>query len=143
MYYPSMDSQQVHSQPLYDDSQMTPNSSVLDDTESIPLRGGFATSTQTNPSVSQPFHTFHFTAKLFTTGVPFEQQSEPSTCEASPSGSGSQKRICDSSGEESSDQEKDVDKSGITTSTEHDEASGQNSKGDGERLSISLIFNHN
>jgi hypothetical protein len=80
---------------------------------------------------------------LFTTGVPFEQQSKPSTCEASPSGSGSQKRICDSSGEESSDQEKDVDKSGITTSTEHDEASGQNSKGDGERLSISLIFNHN
>jgi hypothetical protein len=30
----------VHSQPLYDDSQMSPNSSVLDDTESIPLEEG-------------------------------------------------------------------------------------------------------
>jgi hypothetical protein len=142
MYCPTMDSQQVHSQPLYDDSQMLPNSSVVDDTESIPLRGGFATSTQNDPGVSQPFHTFHFTTKLCTTGVPFEKQSEPSTCEASPSSSGNQERICDSSEEESSDQEKAGDKSGITTSSEHDEASGQNSKGDSERL-ISLIFNNN
>jgi hypothetical protein len=65
-----------------------------------------------------------------------------STCKASTSFSGSQKLIFDSSGEESSDEEQNVVISGITTSTEHD-AAGHNSKGDGERLGISLIFNHN
>jgi hypothetical protein len=64
-----------------------------------------------------------------------------STCKASTSFSGSQKLIFDSSGEESSDEEQNVVISGITTSTEHD-AAGHNSKGDGERLGISLIFNH-
>ena len=138
-----MDSQQVYSQPLYDDSQRSPNSSVLDNSESIPLRGGFATSTQTDAGVSQQFHTFHFTSKLCTTGVPFEKQSEPSTYDSSASSSGNQERICNSSsGEESCDQEKAGDKSGITKSSENDEASGQKSKGNSERL-ISLIFNNN
>lgn len=96
-----MHSQEVHSQPLYDDSQMSLNSSVLCETESIPLRGGFASSTQIVLGVSQPLHTSQL-AELSTTGERFEQESEPSTCEASPSGSGSQKLIFDSSGEESS-----------------------------------------
>ncbi len=65
-----------------------------------------------------------------------------STCKASTSFSGSQKLIFGSSGEESSNEEQNVVISGITTSTEHD-AAGHNSKGDGERLGISLIFNHN
>jgi hypothetical protein len=55
------------SQPLYDNSQMSLNSSVLCETESIPLRGGFATSTQIDPGISEPLHTSQ-SSKLCTRG---------------------------------------------------------------------------
>lgn len=114
---------------------MSLNSSVLCETESISLRG-FAKSTRFGCLSTIT----HFKVSEFcTTGERLEQESEPSTCEASTLGSGSQKLIFDSSGEVSSDEEQDVVISGNTTSTEHD-AAGHNSKGDGERLGISLIF---